>query len=430
MRAVLPNALQILANALINESTAQQAIDEVLSVYPVIANHASISIILHLVPKMEACRQRFFENPQATQMLSLASIMIPQVVTMLPVLLNQLSQGCDSVPPFFSGFDFSTMFDTAADHNQEQEQEEEAPQSTPDKQEEDDLRNRPSHPYHPFGRFGPSPFCFGMGPFGMGGPFRPHGHGYGHGPPKGRGQGRGPCHRGGPKFFRRNWRSCGNGMRLKADEIESVNLEDRTEVAPSQTLIKTWRVKNTGECAWPQGTKLLYIRGNLPSLENDYDISGPVQAGEAVEVNAVVRTPAQPGRYRAFFKLADPDNNRFGRRLWCDLMVVKEAAVAASPTTTDESKKCEEKNECAAPDVSASSEEFEVVSKPVAAAAKDQHDPAEQGPAVPSEEQYKYHIQLEALKNMGWTNEELVKHLLEEKGGNVQVVCNWLLQNV
>jgi len=87
--------------------------------------------------------------------------------------------------------------------------------------------------------------------------------------------------------------------------------------------VKTWEVKNIGTNAWPEGTKLIYVKGTLPSTENEYEVP-QVQPGLAVDVSALVQTPQFPGRYQAEFRLGNPKNKDdfFGPTLTCDLIVV------------------------------------------------------------------------------------------------------------
>jgi next-to-BRCA1 protein 1 len=172
--------------------------------------------------------------------------------------------------------------------------------------------------------------------------------------------------------------------------VREVNLPSQIEVMPSQTLIKTWELTNSGAAAWPEGTKLVYKRGDLPSLENEFVVQSAVAPGQTVAVSAVVRTPAVSGRVRAAFRLSDKEGIHFGPRLWCDLVVKADVPVPAPLPTP--------------------------VPVPVASA--------------PVQEAEKYPVQMEALKSMGWDNRELNTYLLEQNNGNVQKVCNWLLEQM
>jgi len=236
--------------------------------------------------------------------------------------------------------------------------------------------------------------------------------------------------------------------------VRECNLQDRTEVSPSQTLVKTWELQNSGAMAWPAGTKLTFARGDLPCIENSFDVAGPVEPGKTVQVSAVVRTPCTPGRYRAFFKLEDNQNNRFGPRLWCDVTVVcpNSASQVPEPDCPEqqpgvcplaavlEAKDAHAK--CVAAqafwekeDAREAAEKAEKLRKEaeecVVVYAKAEQRPAEPAAAVAgAEPPHKYQAQLAELHSMGYTNEELNVYLLDQHQGNVESVCAWLLEQV
>lgn len=213
--------------------------------------------------------------------------------------------------------------------------------------------------------------------------------------------------------------------------MKEQNLPARSEVMPSQTLIKTWQVQNNGSVAWPSGTKLRYLRGTLPSLENEFDVAGSVAAGQTVDVSAVVRTPAQGGRFRALFRLVDSDGAKFGPRLWCDLVVASvsselpAASAPSAPVSAKATASAPEQAPVAAPATAPPAPEQGPEASETPATPETPSESPAQDPALEA-----YRVQLEALKAMGWDNEELNLFLLKENKGNVQRVCNWLLEQM
>jgi hypothetical protein len=131
-----------------------------------------------------------------------------------------------------------------------------------------------------------------------------------------------------------------------------------------------------------------------------------VQPGESTEISAVVNVPQVPGRYAAYFRLADGERNTFGMRFWVEFVVPgqregedkdaqkpKETVVVTSPVVDEEKS--------ATPKVVAPS------STP-----------------APS----KYDNELNALALLGFPNRELNIYLLNEHKGNLQEVANFLLE--
>jgi hypothetical protein len=174
----------------------------------------------------------------------------------------------------------------------------------------------------------------------------------------------------------------GRGRRPTAKLLKECNLFDDTEVSPSQTLVKTWQLQNTGALTWPAGTKLLYVRGDLP-FENAFTVA-PAEPGAIVEVSAVLRTPQSAGKFRSVFRLVDAFGKKFGPRLVCVV------TVRAPPTP--------------------------VPSAPLQQALQ----PVQ--PTAP-----KYVDQLAVLQSMGYEDVALNQYLLEIHNGSVEAVCNWLM---
>lgn len=117
----------------------------------------------------------------------------------------------------------------------------------------------------------------------------------------------------------------------KAAFIADVTIHDRSICAPGQTLVKTWKMRNTGTTAW-EGVCLEFIKGE-PSLIPDFDKKvdvgahiivsqiGKVLAGQAVDVSTHINTPKGAGRYTAYFRLMNQFQERFGPKIWVDIVV-------------------------------------------------------------------------------------------------------------
>merc|ERR1719399_760334 len=50
--------------------------------------------------------------------------------------------------------------------------------------------------------------------------------------------------------------------KLAARFVRDVTIFDGTQMAPRTAFTKIWRLKNTGEVAWPPGTKMLFVGGD------------------------------------------------------------------------------------------------------------------------------------------------------------------------
>lgn len=51
-------------------------------------------------------------------------------------------------------------------------------------------------------------------------------------------------------------------------------------------------------------------------------MKGPVKPGDEVTITLELQAPLLPGNNIAFFRFVHGDNNRFGQKVWCDIMVL------------------------------------------------------------------------------------------------------------
>eukprot|EP01102_Stenamoeba_stenopodia_P007387 TRINITY_DN206_c0_g6_i1.p1 TRINITY_DN206_c0_g6~~TRINITY_DN206_c0_g6_i1.p1 ORF type:complete len:191 (+),score=32.49 TRINITY_DN206_c0_g6_i1:286-858(+) len=104
--------------------------------------------------------------------------------------------------------------------------------------------------------------------------------------------------------------------------VEDVGIQDGAVFAPGVEFEKVWRMKNTGTSPWPMGTQLAFKVGDkLSGTTEVFPVAQLAQPGETVNVSAALRTPTQPGRYIAYFRLIAPDGSHFGHRIWADIVV-------------------------------------------------------------------------------------------------------------
>jgi len=106
-----------------------------------------------------------------------------------------------------------------------------------------------------------------------------------------------------------------------AEFIQHVNYNDRSKVDANVRVRKTWRVKNIGACAWPDGCILMYQSGDKVFEAREF-ITRTVYPGEEVDLSIDVTTPSRGGRYTTFYRLMTPNGKQaFGPHLWIDVNV-------------------------------------------------------------------------------------------------------------
>jgi hypothetical protein len=184
-----------------------------------------------------------------------------------------------------------------------------------------------------------------------------------------------------------------------------VNIPDGSVVAPG-TLIKQWKLKNTGSAKWSEGSKIIFLRGARELLAEREEFEVPLaEPGQVVEVSVPIIAPEKAGSYSAYFQLADKDRNVFGHRFWVEF-VVKEEEKRIQPAPSAPAKE------------PAKEPVVEVKEKVVQGLTN----------TIPVPAPSKYASSLSVLEKMGFVNEKLNTSLLERSQGNIEQVVTWLLE--
>ena len=101
------------------------------------------------------------------------------------------------------------------------------------------------------------------------------------------------------------------------------NFGDRFKVKPNQILIKEWTLRNNGETEWPEDTLFIQTNGDEMRATSQI-VPGPVKPNQEVTIRMELESPILPGKYCSFFRLVYGDNQRFGQKVWCDILVEKD----------------------------------------------------------------------------------------------------------
>jgi hypothetical protein len=231
--------------------------------------------------------------------------------------------------------------------------------------------------------------------------------------------------------------------------INDLTIPHRSIVGRNETLIKTWQFQNTGSAPWPEGTRLVFLRGDRQlSMEEEFDVPR-AQPGEIVEVSALLNTGHQFGRLTAYFKLADGNRDTFGSRVWADVIVASNpsdpqpneptsktvvmdvdmtnvsAPPTASPSAPSAPSAPEETAQSATVVPSGKAESKEDSAEPVLPPASSNQE------ALSLEEKFvKYSLQLQMLDSMGFHDTTYNALVLHNVDGELPKAYNWLLSRL
>lgn len=99
---------------------------------------------------------------------------------------------------------------------------------------------------------------------------------------------------------------------LRAEFIADVTVPDGTLFSAGTNFVKTWRLKNTGSCAWTSDFRLAFISGSSMGGPAAVPINTNVLPGQQVDISVSLVAPATSGDYSGNWMLRSPNNINFG----------------------------------------------------------------------------------------------------------------------
>jgi len=95
--------------------------------------------------------------------------------------------------------------------------------------------------------------------------------------------------------------------------MADVTIPDKTEIFADHKFVKTWRLLNTGTCAWTNRYSIYFVSGRQmsgPDRKNVFPLE--VKPGESIDISVTLRAPKVTGVIRGFWGLKDQYGNEFG----------------------------------------------------------------------------------------------------------------------
>lgn len=92
-----------------------------------------------------------------------------------------------------------------------------------------------------------------------------------------------------------------------------VTVPDGTPMTPGQEFVKTWRIKNTGQCAWGDGYILIYSYGEKMDGQ-PVPLGTVVESGQEIDVSVALIAPAKAGAYTGAWQMANAKGIPFGTK--------------------------------------------------------------------------------------------------------------------
>jgi hypothetical protein len=94
--------------------------------------------------------------------------------------------------------------------------------------------------------------------------------------------------------------------------VSDVSVPDWSNLERDQPFTKTWRIKNSGDCAWEENTALVFDSGEVMDGPGELPLGYRVEPGEEAVISVDLLAPQKPGKYTGYWKLRSQNGAAFG----------------------------------------------------------------------------------------------------------------------
>jgi hypothetical protein len=113
--------------------------------------------------------------------------------------------------------------------------------------------------------------------------------------------------------------------------VSDVSIPDNTQMDPGETFTKTWKVQNSGSCAWDAGFKFQVSGGNAMGA-TAVTLPSVVAAGATYDISVPMTAPSTAGTVRGNWRMSTAAGQFFGDEVFV-VIVVGGGAAAATNTS-------------------------------------------------------------------------------------------------
>jgi len=120
--------------------------------------------------------------------------------------------------------------------------------------------------------------------------------------------------------------------------VNDVTIPDNTPMTPGKTFTKTWKVKNSGTCAWEAGYKFAFTGGDAMSGVT-YILPQSVPANSQIDISVAMTAPSKTGSIRGNWRMSTTAGQFFGDEVYLVILVGggPNASAPTADTSTPES---------------------------------------------------------------------------------------------
>jgi hypothetical protein len=128
--------------------------------------------------------------------------------------------------------------------------------------------------------------------------------------------------------------------------VNDVTIPDNTPMIPGKNFTKTWKVRNSGSCAWDTGFKFAFTGGDAMSGAT-YTLPQSVPANTEMDISVAMTAPSKTGSIRGNWRMSTAGGQFFGDEVYLVILVggtggtatstgeAGEETAASEPTATE-----------------------------------------------------------------------------------------------
>jgi hypothetical protein len=114
--------------------------------------------------------------------------------------------------------------------------------------------------------------------------------------------------------------------------VSDVTIPDGTKMYPGQSFTKTWKISNSGTCAWTEDFTLVHVSGDAMSAST-VKLSEAVAVGKTLSISVSMVAPSTTGTYYSYWAVANSAGTAIGPSVYV-MIVVTTDATTSTPTPT------------------------------------------------------------------------------------------------
>jgi hypothetical protein len=112
--------------------------------------------------------------------------------------------------------------------------------------------------------------------------------------------------------------------------VQDITIPDNTVMNPGKSFTKTWKVQNSGSCAWDAGFKFQTTGGD-PMGATAFTLPAAVASGATYEISVPMTAPSTSGAVRGNWRMSTASGQFFGDEVY---VIINVGGSGATSTET------------------------------------------------------------------------------------------------